>query len=486
MSPTPSLVLSLARQAREHPDRNAVTDGTSALSWVELDRLANRAGRALAAQGVRFGDMVTIAATNTADTVIAVYACWKIGCIPQPVCPAAPQREIDRVADLAQSRLLVGDASILTTRPRFTAREMAASAEDDTPLPDVVSPSWKALTSGGSTGLPKLIVSGDPATQQATNHRLARRDADDIAVVPGPLYHNGPFISAFGALAAGARVVLLPRFDAARVLATVAAAKATWLYLVPTMMSRISKLPAAIREGYDVSSLRTVWHFAAPCPQWLKQQWIDWLGPDVIWELYAGTEAQAITVISGREWLAHRGSVGKPFKGEIRILTETGREAETGEIGEVFMRGSPGAAPSYRYVGALPKTRGGWESLGDMGWRDRDGYLYLADREADMILVGGANVYPAEVEGALEEHPAVASCAVIGLPDDDLGSRVHAIIHRNFEITAEEVLSHLSARLARYKLPRTVEFAPVPLRDDAGKVRRFALRQERLLQPGRA
>ncbi len=480
MSQLPSLAGSLSRLARERPSDNAVRHATGFISWSELDSLANRVGRALAAQGVGYGDMLTLALANTMDSVAVVYACWKIGCVPQPVSPCAPQLELDRIADLARSRLVVGDEFVRIRRPRFTVRELAASAEDDSPLSDVVSPSWKALTSGGSTGLPKLIVSGASATLEATNYKLWRLNPDDVVVVPGPLYHNGPFVSAFFALAAGACVILLPKFEAQAVLATVAAQQATWLYLVPTMMSCIWKLPPEIRTAYNVASLRTVWHLAAPCPPWLKQEWIDWLGPDVIWELYAGTEAQAISTISGREWLAHRGSVGRPVKGEMRILDEAGDEAKPGEVGEIFMRGLPGSIPSYRYVGAIPRVRGGWESLGDMGWRDTERYLYLTDRRTDMILVGGANVYPAEIEAALEEHPGVASCAVVGLPDEDLGSRIHAIVQVDFQVTAEELRAHLSCRLASYKMPRTFEFAPQPLRDEAGKVRRSALRNERL------
>jgi bile acid-coenzyme A ligase len=236
-----------------------------------------------------------------------------------------------------------------------------------------------------------------------------------------------------------------------------------------------------VRESYDVSSLQTVWHLAAPCPPWLKEAWIEWLGPDVIMELYAGTEAQAVTIITGAEWLAHRGSVGQVKFGEMRAFDEAGNPLPPGEIGEIYMRRPEGLPPSYAYRGATPRTLpGGWESLGDIGSFDEEGYLYLADRRADMILVGGSNVYPAEIEAALDEHPLVASSAVVGLPDDDLGNRIHAIVQPRPGLTEESLREHVAARLVRYKQPRTYEFVEANIRDDAGKVRRSQLRAERV------
>ena len=300
-------------------------------------------------------------------------------------------------------------------------------------------------------------------------------------IMPGPLYHNGPFTSVFGGLNHGAHVVVMPRFDAEETLRTVARHRGTWMYLVPTMMSRIWRLPPAARAIYDVTSLRTVWHLAAPCPPWLKEAWIDWLGPEVIMELYAGTEAQAGTIITGGEWLAHRGSVGKVAVGEMRAVDTDGNTLPPGEVGEIFMRPPPNAPPTYRYLGAVARTLpGGWESLGDIGWFDDDGYLYLADRRSDMILVGGSNVYPAEIEAALDEHPLVQSSAVIGLPDEDVGSRIHAIVQPRDGLTEESLRDHLRARLVTYKQPRSYEFVTENIRDDAGKVRRTQLRDERL------
>jgi bile acid-coenzyme A ligase len=264
-------------------------------------------------------------------------------------------------------------------------------------------------------------------------------------------------------------------------LAALAHYRADVVYLVPTMMRRIWSLPTEVRTGYDLSALRVVWHLAEPCPPWLKDHWINWLGPERIYELYGGTEGQLRTVITGTEWLAHRGSVGRPSGGEVQICDTEGAVVPTGEEGEVWLR-TFRSTPAYRYVGAEARTRpGGWESLGDMGRLDADGYLYLGDRSEDMILVGGSNVYPAEVEAALSEHPEVRSCAVIGLPDDERGNRVHAIVEADSEkVTVNELVAHVADRLVAYKCPRTVEFVGEPLRNDAGKVRRSLLRSERL------
>jgi bile acid-coenzyme A ligase len=308
-----------------------------------------------------------------------------------------------------------------------------------------------------------------------------RTTSEDILLQPGPLYHNGPFTSSFGGLNQGAHLVMMPRFDAEETLRLIDRWKATWIYTVPTMMSRIWRLPEAVRGPYDVSSLKTLWHLAAPCPPWLKEAFINWLGPDVIMELYAGTEAQAVTIITGAEWLEHRGSVGKVAVGEMCAFDGDGNPLRPGETGEVYMRRPAGAPASYSYRGAMPRTLpGGWESLGDIGWFDSDGYLYLADRRTDMILVGGSNVYPAEIESALDEHPLVQSSAVIGLPHEEMGNTIHAIVQPREGLTEDGLREHLASRLVTYKQPRSYEFVSENIRDDAGKVRRSQLREERL------
>jgi bile acid-coenzyme A ligase len=469
--------------AAADPERVAVTCGDRTISRAALESAANRLARDLQQRGVRHGAMVTIALPNSVDWFVAVAATWKLGAIPQPVSSRLPAAELEQLVELADPAVVLGvDPALLPQRTCLPVGYQPDAGLDDEPLPDATSPAWKAPTSGGSTGRPKLIVSGDPASLDDEARPVLGIDPDGCLLMPGPLYHNGPIVWSCTALLAGAHVVVLPRFDAEATLAAIEAHQVDVVYLVPTMMKRIWRLPIEVREGYDVSSLRFVWHLAEPCPPWLKDAWIEWLGPDRIWELYGGTEAQAATIITGAEWLEHRGSVGKPAEGTVMICAEDGTEVAPGEQGEVWLRSVTRTTPSYRYVGAEARTRaGGWESLGDVGWLDADGFLYLGDRLSDMILSGGANIYPAEVEHAIQEHPGVRSCAVIGLPDDDLGNRVHAIVEADpatFDVP--HLLAFLGERLVRYKVPRTVEVVTDPLRDDAGKVRRSALRAARL------
>jgi bile acid-coenzyme A ligase len=249
-----------------------------------------------------------------------------------------------------------------------------------------------------------------------------------------------------------------------------------------------------VRNGYDLSSLQTVFHMAAPMPPWLKEKWIEWLGPERIFELYGGTEAQGRTIISGVEWLEHRGSVGKidPAFG-LRIIGEDGNDVAPGEAGEIYFLPHEGVGSTYHYLGAEPKRRpDGWESLGDIGRLDADGYLYLGDRLADMILRGGANIYPAEVEAAVSAHPKVRSCVVVGLPDPEFGQRVHAICElteaADPQAVADSMGDFLGDLLSRYKHPESFEIVSVGVRDDSGKVRRTMLRDERAawLKLGRA
>lgn len=471
--------VALAALAEERPDAPAVTDHAGTITRAQLEQDATRLAHRYLDLGVQVGDVVTIALPSDRSLVTAAIAAWKVGATPQPVAPTMPARELHTVVAVTGPALVVGtdlgpDVASLPVLP-----DLAAWPDD--PLPPVTSPSWKAPVSGGSSGQPKVIVSTTPAELErlVPLAGVLRLRGDDVVLVPAPLHHNGPFLFGLSGLLLGAHLVLPGRFDALRTLQLIEQHRVGWAYLVPTMMSRISKLSAAERAAHDLSSLHTVFHMAAPCSPWLKRDWLAWLGPDRVWELYAGTEAQAATVISGTEWLEHVGSVGRPLVGEITVLDESGSPVPPGQVGEVWMRSSDG--PTYRYLGAEPRRRDGdWESLGDLGWFDSDGYLYLADRLADMVLVGGVNVYPAEVEAALDEHPQVLSSCVIGLPDDDLGNRVHALVQVVGELTDEQLRSWCGERLTRYKVPRSFERVTAPLRDDAAKVRRPALRAARL------
>lgn len=466
--------------AAEAPDAIAVSCDADELTRADLLDRAGDLAVHLDGLGVGQGDLVTIALPNGTDWFVAVVACWWLGAVPQPVSSRLPRPEMEAIIALADPPVVLGvDTDALAGRTCLPTGFVAPSA-DSSSLPERVSPAWKAPTSGGSTGRPKLIVSGDPAMLDPDARPPLLMDPGGCLVMPGPLYHNGPLVWSCQALLHGLSVALLPRFDAEATLATIERRRATVAYMVPTMMKRILRLPDEVRLTHDLSSLRVVWHLAEPCPEWLKQAWIDWLGAERIWELYAGTEGQTSTIISGPEWLGHRGSVGRVQPGTVMVTDEDGNEVPAGTMGEVWLRSLRGS-PTYRYVGAEARAReGGWESLGDMGRLDEEGYLYLGDRSSDMILSGGANIYPAEIESVLQEHPAVASCAVIGLPDEDRGNVVHAIVEADpAAVTTEELAAWLADRLVAYKVPRTWEFTDVPLRDDSGKVRRGALRAER-------
>jgi bile acid-coenzyme A ligase len=478
----------MGQLARAEPDRPALTCGADRRSRAEVEARTNRLARAYARLGVTRDSFVTIGLPNGIEFFEAAVAAWKLGATPQPISSRLPAVERSAIIELAQSSLIVGvDPREAPGRAAVPVGFQPDPTLSDDPLPPVIAAAFKAPTSGGSTGRPKLIVATQPATWEgvADFAALLRVAPDGAHLVTGPLYHNGPFATAVLALLNGNHVVVMPRFDPARALELIERHRIDWMYAVPTMMHRIWRLPEAERTRHDLSSLRVVFHMAAPCPVWLKEAWIGWLGPDRVLELYGGTEAQSFTIITGSEWLEHRGSVGRPLMGEMRILDPDGRELPPGEVGEIWMRRGEDAPPSYRYVGAQARSRpGNWESLGDLGRKDAEGYIYLSDRHTDMILVGGANVYPAEIEAALDEHPYVTSSCVIGLPDEEYGNAVHAIVQAARPLAAAELEEFLETRLARYKRPRTYEFVATPLRGDDGKVRRTALRAERIAARG--
>lgn len=478
-----SLGAKLKLLAEMKPDAPAVSCGDTTLTYSQFHKLSNRAARGLAAKGVKFADLVTLGLPNSTDFAVACWAIWKLGATPQPISFRLPKGELEAIMDLAKTPVVIAEFEHQIDRPLLSVSDLLALSDDDSDLPDQTAPVSKAPTSGGSTGRPKLILAGQPGVSTLEIPEVGgwQIKPDSVCLLPAPLYHNAGFGMMMSAFAMGAHMVLMPRFDAEATLANIEKHKATWIYLVPTMMNRIWHLPEETRTKYDLSSLQTLWHLAAPCPPWLKEAFIHWLGGEVIQELYAGTEAQASTVISGTEWLAHRGSVGKVRMGEMVAMDDAGNPLPPREVGEIYMRRPEGAPPSYKYLGATAKVLpGGWESLGDIGWFDEEGYLYLADRRTDMILVGGSNVYPAEIEAALEEHPDVQSCAVIGIPDDDLGNLIHAIVQTKGSRDEASLRAHLADKLVSYKQPRSFEFVDEPLRDDAGKVRRTALRDERI------
>ena len=499
----------LTRLAESDPEPIALVCGDRSLSRGELDARANRMARAFEANGVSPGDVVSLLLPNGVELVIAMLASWKLGAVPNPLAPGLPPLERAAILERAAPGLIVGADALgddgqgegpVPTLPAGYRPDPTLSAD---PLPERIAPHERALASGGSTGLPKLIIPQAKAVYD-TEATAAFSRVRRVALVPGPLYHAAPFSACFQPLFAGCTVVLMERFDARLFLELIERHRVDRVTVVPTMMLRIMRLPPADRLAHDVSSLECVMSGGAPLPEWLMEAWIDWLGPDVMNEVFGPSERIGGTAIGGREWLEHRGSVGRPVGGaRIKIADDLGRELPPGEMGEIWMmpRGGPGS--TYRYRGAESRLDPeGWESVGDMGYLDAEGYLYLGDRKTDMILSGGQNIYPAEVEAALESHPRIQSSAVIGLPDDDLGQRVHAIVEISADISAdtaadvgaenagneatnaplslEAIREWLGERLVGYKHPRSLECVSHPLRDEAGKIRRVRLREERL------
>lgn len=471
----------LAHHAKASPGRRALVIDGVAMSYDELDARTNRRARMLAARGVGRGDFVTVALPNGVEFYEAVFALWKLGAIPNIVAAKLAKPEMEAILDIVRPRLFIGEpprSGLAAVSGRGDGIEQYSADA----LPETVSPHWKAMTSGGSTGRPKVIVDAMPGRWSPREGFLLQQPGD-VILNPGPLYHNAPFHCITMGMFVGATIVEMGKFDALRSLELIEAYGVNWVTMVPTMMNRIWRLGPEVLSRFGLPSLRLVLHMAAPCPPWLKEAWIGWLGADRVWEYYGVTEAIGSTMISGTDWLSHPGSVGRVRDGyEVKILDDEGRERPTGEVGEVYFRPAGGVGSTYHYLGSAAKRMGEWETPGDLGHLDAEGYLYLSDRRNDLIISGGANIYPAEVEAAIEAHPAVRGSAVIGLPDEDWGARVHAVVQPvdGADLSEQELLEFVAERLTRYKLPRTIEFSAEPLRDEAGKVRRAALRAARL------
>jgi bile acid-coenzyme A ligase len=466
------------------PDTPLLTVGTATLTRAEVNQAANRLARHYASLGVGCESRVAVALPNGVEIFQVLHAVWKLGAVPVPLSPRSTSSELALLLDLIDPHLVVGvDAG--PGRAWLPAGHQPPANLDGSDLPEPPPMSmWKMAVSGGSTGLPKLIVPAQGSDLSLAAVDRLRMQPDQSQLVVGPLYHASPFNwSVFGSMT-GQRLVVLERFDVDAALRAIEEHQISWVCLVPTMMHRlVRRIDELAEQGVrvDLSSLETVWHMAAPCPPWLKRRWLDLVGPEVLMELYGTTEGLALTAISGPEWIEHPGSVGRPFQGEVMVGDEHGDPLPVGSTGLVYMR-NPSAPRTYRYVGAESvQTSDAWQTMGDRGHLDEDGYLYLADRVTDMVLVGGTNVYPAETEAALLEFPGVLSCAVVGLPDDDLGNRLHAVVQTaTGDLDVVALTSHLRDRLVAVKVPRTFRVVDHALRDDAGKLRRGAIRAQEL------
>lgn len=449
--------------ARIPPTRTAMVHGDVRWSFGDLDRRSSGLAAWLQGRGVVAHDLVAFALPNGPEFLALTFGIYRCGATPAPLSPKLPDAEREAILATMQPRCVIDGAGLPDTNGS------AGEWLDDVP----VAASWKACTSGGSTGRPKVIVDGRLAGFAPGTDFIAI-PADSTVLVPGPLYHNAPFSAAVFALWRGNAVVTMARFDAAEALALIAREQVEWALMVPTMMHRIMSLPDAERAGQDLSHWARVVHTAAPMADWLKHAWINWRGADHVWEVYGATEGLVRCWIGGSEWLARPGSVGRPLGGaRLRILDDAGRDVPAGQQGEVFAMPATGPGSTYHYIGADRRmTDDGWESVGDIGRLDADGYLYLTDRKDDLIITGGINVWPAEVEAALLRHPEIRSCAVFGRADPDLGMVVHAMIETGSSHLETVLQAFLDRFLVRTKQPRSFEFTTTPVRDDAGKFRK--------------
>jgi len=460
----------------------AVFDGEqrTELTALELDRDSNRLARAYLALGVTRDSFVTVALPNSLEMVVVCVAIWKCGATPQPVSTGLDVAERAEIEALVGPALVVGVRSSSPEVPWVplgwsTAPEVLALP--DGVLPDAWSTHWKAPTSSGSTGRPKVVLAAAPALLDPDRAVAPYLPRDQVQLVAGPLTHSATFTYAFRGLMTGHRLVILPRFDERAVLAAIAEHRVTWALLVPTMLHRLLRVPAEVRAAADLSSLATVLHLGAPCPPDVKRRFMKWVGAESVVEVYVGSESNGIVMIRGDEWLAHPGSVGRPSGATtVSIRAPDGADLPTGATGTIWMRRA--GDPTYTYLGGdSARTTDGWDTIGDLGFLDADGYLFVVDRADDVILRGGVNVHPAEVERIVEQHPAVRSAVAFGVPDDDLGARIEVVADvAGASVTADELVAWCRSRLDGGRRPAAVHVVSEPVRNDAGKVRRAEYR----------
>ncbi|HVV36593.1 MAG TPA: AMP-binding protein [Acidimicrobiales bacterium] len=477
--------------AQEKPDDVALIvvardRSERSLTWRELDEASNRYARLLQSKGVDADSTVGIGLPNSIEHVVTLIATWKLGACVLPLDARMPAPERDALLDLAKPAAVV---AAWTDVPGVVDVADAASFPADA-LPDVTPHPGRAIASGGSTGRPKIIVDPMPLAVPKGAYAFGLADLGvthgQRHLVGSPLFHNFGNGQVMVGVYEAHTLIVMERFDAELALDIVEQHRVQYMTTVPTMMQRMLRVPDVAQR--DLSSVEGLLHTAAVCPPWVKRGWIDLIGATKVHEVFGSTEAVGACLIHGDEWLERPGSVGRPMRSQVRVLDDDGNDLPPGEVGEIFMRQegllptSDGSGPSFQYLGgaSIKGTDDGFSSVGDLGWLDDEGFLFLADRRVDIVITGGSNVYPAEVEAALSEHPGVVDVGVVGVPDDDLGKRVHAIVQpADPAPTAEELRAHCTARLTQYKVPRSFEFVEKLPRNDAGKLRRSALVAER-------
>jgi long-chain acyl-CoA synthetase len=505
----PDTSLDLGSQARRHPEATAVIMGGTgrSLTYREVDEGANRFARLLRARGMQPGGHVAFLMENNLLYLVVAWGAQRSGlyytalnnhlrsgevqyilddCGATTLVTTPAMAEVVSLLDLGgvPIRLVIGGHL-----PGFDDYEPLAEPLDSTPIDDE-SEGREMLYSSGTTGKPKGVRKTLPATplgdptaapvQIAMGLASAGVGPGSIYLSPAPLYHSAPLVYSMSMLRLGATVVIMENFDAPVCLALIERYGVTHAQFVPTMFVRMLKLPAPERARFDLSSLRYVVHAAAPCPVDVKRQMLEWWGP-IIHEYYAGTEDIGSTWITAQEWLTHPGSVGRPVS-PAHIVGPEGDELGPGREGTIYFEGGR----PFEYHNDPDKTASitdsrGWRTLGDIGLLDEEGYLYLTDRQAHMIISGGVNIYPQEAENVLGGHPSVVDVAVFGVPDPEMGQAVKAVVQPVDPSSAgpeleAALIAYCRNQLAAYKCPRTVDFSSELPRDPNGKLYKRLLR----------
>jgi long-chain acyl-CoA synthetase len=496
--------------ARTAPDRPAVIMGGSGevVTFRELDERSNRLAHALRSMGLRRGDVVAVLMDNNVRYHEVAWAARRSGlyltvlnyhlnadevtyivndCAARVLVAGADQRDVASALTPAAVPCVEWRLAVNGPIEGFDSYDAAVAGQPATARPDEEEGEILPYSSG-TTGRPKGIrreLTGGPISADADPtviflRALGFREGH-VYLSPAPLYHTAPIYWTMAVHRLGGTVVVMERFDPEIALALVEAYRVTHAQFVPTMFVRMLRLPEDVRRRYDLSSLQAVVHAAAPCPVPVKRQMIEWWGP-IISEYYSSSEGAGGTFVTAPEWLAHPGSVGRPLTGTVHVLDDDGNELPPGRPGQIW---AEGAVP-YRYLNDDAKTGDnrnarGWTTVGDIGYLDEDGYLYLTDRKAYVIISGGVNIYPQEAENVLAGHPRVMDVAVLGVPNDEYGEEVKAVVQPVDWADAgpglaQELMDFCRAQLAAYKCPRSVDFDPALPRLDNGKLYKRALR----------
>ena len=495
--------------AQRTPDKPAFVMAGSGqgLNYRQLDERSNQVAHLFRAAGLVPGDHIAILVENNPRFFEICWGAQRSGIIYTALSTRLTAGEIAYIVEDSAAKMLVtstalgqvaGQALALVkstplrlmidgTLPGFESWEDALARHPVTRIADEIA-GGDMLYSSGTTGRPKGVFA-PPDTPQidadnpllAVSRRLYGIGENAIYLSPAPLYHSAPLRFCMSVMKLGGTCVIMEHFDPEEYLRLVGVHKVTHSQLVPTMFVRMLKLPAEVRARYDVSSLTCAIHAAAPCPVPIKHQMIQWWGP-IIWEYYAGTEGNGMTMVDARTWLAHPGTVGKAVVGVLRICGDDGEELPVGEAGTIFFAdGRP-----FQYHNDASKTADsrnakGWTTLGDVGYVDAEGYLFLTDRKAYMIISGGVNIYPQETENVLITHPKVADVAVLGVPNEDFGEEVKAVVQpRDMRDAGPELEAELiefcRQQLSPIKCPRSVDFEAELPRHATGKLYKRLLR----------